>query len=103
MQKIIQTINQDHPGARIGLLSNFGSIFSSFLNIPSYLPVNNAADLRIVRRPLLSDMFQQLDRDKNEFIICVEMDKETIDAMQAHKYSLHMNGPRFNVYVKNNF
>lgn len=100
LQKIIQTINQDHPGARIGLLSNFGSIFSSFLNIPSYLPVNNAADLRIVRRPLLSGMFQQLDHDQNEFIIIIDIDKENIDATEANKYELYMSSSRFNVYVK---
>ena len=100
MQKIIQTINQDHPGARIGLLSNFGSIFSSFLNIPSYLPVNNAADLRIVRRPLLSGMFQQLDHDQNEFIISIDIDKENIEAIEANNYELYMSSSQFNVYVK---
>ena len=85
IQKIIHSVNQDHPGARIGLLSNFGSILFSLLNILSHLPIHNVADLRVVKRTILSGMLQQLDRDQNELIISLDKDKESIEALDTGK------------------
>ncbi|GEM_PF-2263926 len=69
LKKTISQIKEKYGVEKIGLFTDFGSIFAGPLSVPSYLPVNNQNDLNTVKESLATEICSSLGKDKNAFLI----------------------------------